>query len=50
MPIPPATKICFFAACGAGGPVGIGACLKHLYIPSNIKFVIVQTNYSPSLF
>jgi len=37
-------KICFFAACGAGGPVGIGACLKHIYPHENIKFIIVQTN------
>lgn len=43
------TKICFFAACGAGGPVGIGACLKHIYNPDNIKFIIVQTNDQDAL-
>lgn len=38
------TKICFLAACGAGGPVGIGACLKHIYNHKNITFTIVQTH------
>lgn len=38
---PEDTKICFLASCGAGGPIGIGACLKHLY--KNSKFIIVQT-------
>ena len=36
------SKITFLAACGAGGPIGIGICLKNIF--NNCKFVIVQTN------
>lgn len=38
------TKICFLCACGAGGPVGMGSCLKEIYPKDNINFVIVQTH------
>jgi len=37
------TKITFVASCGAGGPIGIGTCLKKLYCHNDITFVIVQT-------
>lgn len=42
-------KVCFFASCGAGGPIGIGACLKHIYPFENMKFVIVQTHDQKAL-
>ena len=38
--IPKNKKISFYAAIGAGGPIGIGLCLKYL---RNVKFNIVQT-------
>jgi threonine dehydratase len=41
------TKITFLAACGAGGPLGIGICLKQLY--NNVNFVIVQTDDQDAL-
>ena len=41
------SKIVFLAACGAGGPLGIGICLKKLY--NNSKFVIVQTDDQAAL-
>ena len=42
-------KICFLAACGAGGPIGIGICFKKIFNPQNINFVIVQTNDQSAL-
>lgn len=41
------SNITFLAACGAGGPLGIGICLKKLYKNSN--FVIVQTDDQDAL-
>jgi len=41
------TKITFLAACGAGGPIGIGICLKELY--DNVNFAIVQTDDQAAL-
>ena len=41
------SKITFLAACGAGGPLGIGICLKKIYKDAN--FVIVQTDDQDAL-
>ena len=41
------SNITFLAACGAGGPLGIGICLKKLY--NNANFVIVQTDDQDAL-
>ena len=43
----PKSNITFLAACGAGGPLGIGICLKKLY--ANANFIIVQTDDQDAL-
>ena len=43
------SKIVCLVSCGAGGPIGIGACMKNIYHHKNINFVIVQTDDQDAL-